>query len=67
MAVWVGGMDALTPAGTPTQAGQVGFRPRFVEEDQARRVKAGLLPPPRPPGALDVRTVLFAGAERLFL
>ena len=61
------GVDALAPPGTSTQAGQVGFRPRFVEEDQACGVKAGLLPPPRPTCPRELRAVLFAGAECLFL
>jgi len=43
-------------------AGEGGAGNRF-----ARGVKAGLLPPPRPPCPPEVRTVLFAGADRLFL
>jgi hypothetical protein len=60
-------MDALTARSAATQAGHVGFRPRFIKEDELRRVEAGLFPPPRPAGLPDVRPVLFAGTERLFL
>jgi len=44
-------LAALRPATTP---GHIGFRARFVEEDQPRRVETGLLPPPGPPGPLVV-------------
>jgi len=53
--------------GTATATGHIGFRARFVEEDQPCRIKAGLLPPPGPPCPLDVGTVLFTSPECLFL
>ena len=54
--------------GSPTaQAGQVGLGTGFVQEDQPGRVKTGLPAPPEPARPGDVRTVLFTGAERLFL
>jgi hypothetical protein len=55
---------ALRPA---TAAGHISFRAGFVEEDQPRRIKAGLLPPPGPPRPLDVGTILLTSPERLFL
>jgi len=67
MTVRGAGMNALAPAGASAQPGQVGFRPRFVEEDQPGWVEAGLLPPPRAPGARNVGPGLFTGVERLFL
>ena len=54
--------------GSPTaQAGQVGLGTGFVQEDQPGRVKTGLPAPPEPARPGDVRTVLFTGAECLFL
>jgi len=60
-------VDPLSAAGTPAQPGQVGFRPRFVEEDQAGRIEADLLPAPRPAGLRNVGAGLLAGVECLFL
>lgn len=60
-------MDALPTPRPATQSRHVRFRPRFIKEDELGRIKAGLLPPPRPPGFADVGAVLFAGAECLFL
>jgi hypothetical protein len=40
------GVDSLAALGPAAAPGQVGFRARFVEEDQSRRIKAGLLSPP---------------------
>ena len=61
------GVDALTFGRAPAQACQVGFRPGFIEENQTRRVPAALTPPPEPARPRDVRPVLFAGPECLFL
>jgi len=60
-------MHALAALGPPAPAGQIGFGARFIDEDQPRRVPARLLPAPGPAGPRDVRPVLFAGPERLFL
>jgi hypothetical protein len=60
-------MDTLAAWGAATVAGHIGFRARFIEEDQLRRIPPGLLSPPGPPGPADVGTVLFASPERLFL
>ena len=60
-------MDSFAALRPATTAGHVGFRARFVEEDQPRRIQAGLLPPPDPACPLDVGTALFTGAERRFL
>ena len=62
-----GGMQPLAPRGASAEAGQVGFGPAFVKEDEACRVETGLPASPAPPGFEDVGTVLFAGAECLFL
>ena len=61
------GVDALASRRAATQSSQVGFRTRFVEEDQPGRVEAKLLPTPRPPGTRDIWASLFAGVQRLFL
>lgn len=61
------GMAAPPARGAPVQAGQVRFRPALVEEDEPRRVEAGLPPPPPLARPGDVRTVLLAGAQCLFL
>jgi len=60
-------MDTLAALRPATATGHIGFRARFVEEDQPCRIKAGLPLPPGPPCPLDVGPVLFAGAEFLFL
>ena len=52
---------------TAAEAGEVGLGARFVQEDQLGRVKARLPPPPKPTRPRNVGTVLFAGAECLFL
>ena len=49
------------------KAGQVGFRTRFIQKDQLGRVKARLPLAPEAARPRDVGTVLFAGAECLFL
>jgi hypothetical protein len=67
MAVRLAGVDTLAAPGTTTATSHVGFRARFIKEDQSRRIKASLLPPPSPPRTLDVGTVLFTSPERLFL
>ena len=67
MACWNLGVDTLAFGGTATLTGQIGLGPRFIQKDQFGRVEAGLLPAPSPPRPRNVRTVLFAGPERLFL
>ena len=67
MALRTGRVNPLTPHRPPTQAGQIGFGPRFIQKNQFGRVPAAL---PAPPGAARpryVRTVLLAGSECLFL
>jgi hypothetical protein len=60
-------MDTLAALSATAAPGHIGFRARFVEEDQPRRIEAGLLSPPVPPRPPDVGAGLLAGAERLFL
>jgi hypothetical protein len=60
-------MDTLSLGRPTTQAGQVGLGTGFVQKDQPGRVKTGLSAPPEPARPGDVRTVLLAGAECLFL
>ena len=67
MAVGTLGVDTLALGGAPPQARQIGLRPRFVQEDQSGGVEAGLTALPGPPRPRDLRVVLFAGPECLFL
>jgi hypothetical protein len=67
VAAGLAGVDTLAALGTATATGHIGFRARFVEEDQPRRIKTGLLTPPGTPRPPDVGAVLFASPERLFL
>jgi hypothetical protein len=60
-------MDALALEGASAQAGEVRFGTRFIQKDQLGRVKAPLPLAPEPARPGDVRTVLLAGAECLFL
>ena len=60
-------MDPLALGGAPAQAGQIGLGARFVQEDQAGRVEAGLPVAPGPARPRDLRMVLLAGPECLFL
>src|SRR5271165_63187 len=53
---------------SPTaEAGHVGLGPCLVDEDEARRVDQTLIEPPALPVAADVRPVLLARHEGLFL
>lgn len=67
VAVGAARMDSLASRGAAAQAGHVGFRPRFVKEDEPRGIEAALLPTPRPTRFGDVAPILLAGAQRLFL
>ena len=49
------------------QTSQVGFGSRLIQKDQLGRVKAPLALAPEPTRPRDIRTVLLAGAECLFL
>jgi hypothetical protein len=60
-------MDALALEGASAPAGEVRFGTRFIQKDQLGRVKARLPLAPEPARPGDVRTVLLAGAECLFL
>ena len=60
-------MHALATAGAPTQPGHVGFRPALVDEDESLRIEAPLESAPLLAGLENVRAVLLAGTERLFL
>ena len=60
-------MDAFAFGRPPAEAGQVGLGPRFIQKDQLGRVKARLPLAPAAPRPGDVRTVLLAGTEGLFL
>lgn len=59
--------QASAPGRTAPEAGQVGLRRRFVEEDEPGRLESALAAPPAPAGADDVRPVLLRGPKRLFL
>jgi hypothetical protein len=59
--------DQAFSAGRPAMgAGQVGARPRFVEEEPSRRVDGGLSGFPVVVLHLDIGTILVAGADGLF-
>jgi len=60
-------MDALPSRGAAPQTGHVCFRPRFVQEYQAGRIEGPAQRLPLLPGLCNVRAVLLAGPERLFL
>ena len=60
-------MDPFALERATTQAGQVGFGPRFIQKDQLGRVQPRLLFPPAPPRPGDVGAILLAGTECLFL
>jgi hypothetical protein len=59
-------MHPFAPLDAAPEPGHVRFRARFIEEDESRRIEAGLLSPPGFPRPPEVGPVLFAGAERLF-
>ena len=67
MAVRGAGVNPLTLERPSAPAGQVGFGTRFIQKDQLGRVKARLPLTPESARPGDVRTVLLAGAECLFL
>jgi len=67
MAVRSLAVDTLAAGRAAAQPRQIGLGPGLIQEDQLGRVEAGLPPPPRPARPGDVRTILFAGPERLFL
>ena len=56
--------SARRPAVGP---GHVGLGPGLVDEDETRRIGALLMASPAPAVALDVRTILLARDQRLFL
>jgi hypothetical protein len=60
-------MDALALEGTPAQTGEVRLGTRFIQKNQLGRIKARLPFAPEPARPGDIRTVLLAGAECLFL
>lgn len=59
-------MEAGTARSPAPEAGHVGFRPRFVDEDESGGIGPGLLPSPFLAGGGDVLALLFACAVRLF-
>lgn len=67
MAGWRFGMQAMASQGASTQTRQIGFGAAFIQEDQPRWVETALASSPRPPRPGDLRSVLLAGPERLFL
>ncbi len=67
MAVWGAGMDSFALGRTTAEASEIGFGPRFIQENQLGRVQAGLPLPPETTGPRNVGAVLLAGAECLFL
>ena len=62
-----GGMRPGAAESPGAAAGQIGFRAGLVQKDPARRVESALAPAPAAPRPGDLRPVLFAGPECLFL
>jgi hypothetical protein len=60
------GDEAFASGASAMGAGQVGFRPGLVDEEEPPRIDRRLtrLPPLTPPG--DIRPVLFGGAKAFF-
>src|SRR6185312_907004 len=67
MAVGSVGMNTLALKRSPAEPGEVGFGPGFVQKNQLCRVEARLALAPEPARPGDVRAILLAGAECLFL
>jgi hypothetical protein len=67
MALRTCGVNPLTPQRAPVPAGHIGFGPRFIQENQLGGVQATLPTPPGPARPRNIRAVLLAGAECLFL
>ena len=67
MAMRGAGVNALSVLGATSQAGQVGLRARLVDEDESGRIPTELSSAPCSACPRDVRAVLFAGSECLFL
>src|SRR5262249_32622097 len=61
------GDQALTARGTPVRPHHGGGGPGLVEEDQMRRIQLRLLALPGSARRGDIRPILLAGLERLFL
>ena len=61
------GVNTLALERPSAEPGEVGFGPRFVQKYQLGRVQPRLLFPPALPRTGDVRAILLAGAECLFL
>jgi len=59
--------QALTTRRPAPQRRHIGLGPGLVDEDQPGRVDAGAMLQPLPSSMGDVRAVLFAGNQRLFL
>ena len=67
MPVGSGAMHTLTPLGSASQTGQVGFGAGLVDKDQPRRVQRRLLPPPVAARSGNIGPILLTGTECLFL
>ena len=67
MAMRGAGVNTLSALGATSQAGQVGLRTRLVNEDESGGIPSKLSPTPCSARPRDVRAVLFASSECLFL
>ena len=65
--VWRSANQALAFRRPATQRGHVGFRPGFVDEDEAARVDPALIPHPARAAAAHIGTVLLVRQLGLFL
>ncbi len=60
-------MDTLSPLSAPTKPGQIRLGSRLIQKDQPGGIEAPLSPLPTSPGPCDIRTLLLAGMQCLFL
>ena len=60
------GMQRRTAAMPAMGARHVGLGPGLVDEDEACRIDAALMPPPPAPPPRDVRSILLAGEDGFF-
>jgi hypothetical protein len=66
MAMWNAGPQTLAARASAITAGHIGRGPSLIDEDEAARIKSGLIVDPILPPLHDVRALLFAAVRGLF-